>query len=162
MHNLNSLRDLLIHYLKVIYDAEEQYTEILPLVAERATHPDLQKTINDQLNQGKQIKKTLITVGEQLAEDHSGQISEAMMGLTREMRFFFNEDFDNHVADAGLINLLQRATHYCIAGYGAMSNYADQLNEEEIKNELGQLLDMKKKLDDELKQLALHINEIAV
>lgn len=159
---MNSLTDLLTFNLKVIYDAETQTTEILPLISERVTHPDLKKIAEDQLAAEKKLKKAIVAACDQLGENVTGQISEPMIGLNREIRFFLNEDFDDNTVDAALMNILQRVSHYFVACYGAMSNYADLLDLPDIKNDLGHNLKIKKKLDDDLKQLADHLNTIAI
>jgi len=161
MSIIQSLQDLLIHNIKTLYDAEHQLTEIIPLINERASHPNLKRIISEELEAAKTLSAVLKDAASQMAEEPAGQISESMMGLTREIRYFFNEEFDDDTVDAAILSLVQQTCHYFIAAYGATSQYAQTKDLPEVKSLLGKNIEHKKKLDEKLKTLAMHLNNIA-
>jgi len=161
MSTIQSLQDLLIHNIKTLYDAEHQLTEILPLVNERVSHPDMTRIVSDELEAANKLSAALKDSSSNLGEEPTGQISETMVGLSREVRYFFSEDFDNDTVDAAILSLLQQISHYFIAAYGASAQYAETIDLPEVKSLLGKNIDHKKSLDEKLKKLAMHLNDIA-
>jgi len=161
MSNIQSLQDLLIHNIKTLYDAEHQLTEILPLINERASHPDLERIVTDELEAANNLSAALKDAAFEVGEEPTGQISEMMVGLSREIRYFFSEGFDNDTVDAAMLSHLQQMCYNFIVVYDVTGQYAETKQLFKIKSLLDKNKEHKKELEEKLKKLAMHLNDIA-
>jgi hypothetical protein len=66
------------------------------------------------------------------------------------------------VRDAALIGALQRVEHYEIAAYGTVATFAEAMDQEEIKELLGETLQEEKDTDAKLTEVSRTVNEEAI
>jgi ferritin-like metal-binding protein YciE len=156
--DLNSLRDLFVDELRDLYDAENQITEALPKLIEKAEHPQLKSALEEHLEVTRGQVRRLETIFQGLNEKATGETCKGMKGLIKEGDDMATRDGSQSVIDAAIISAAQRVEHYEIAGYGTVRTYAQLLGETEFANLLQQTLDEEKEADQTLNEIAQTIN----
>ena len=151
---LNNLKDLFIHELKDLYNAENQILKALPKMRDAAASKDLQQAFSKHLKETEQHVKRLEQVFELMGEKAKGEKCKAMEGIIRESDDMINEKADVDVMDAALISMAQRVEHYEIASYGTLCTYAKQLKMQDVLDQLQMNLDDEKKTDQTLTFIA--------
>jgi len=156
---LASLRELFLHELQDIYDAEKQVFNALPKMAEAATAPDLKNAFAQHLKQTEGQVARLERAFERLSEKAKGKTCEGMKGLIKEGNETVKLRGDDATRDAALIAAAQKVEHYEIATYGTLCTWAEMLGEREALTLLKQNLSEEKLTDEKLTKLAeSHIN----
>ncbi len=151
---LNNLKDLFIHELKDVYNAEQQILKALPKMKEAASSSDLQKAFEKHLKETENHVSRLENVFKNMNEKATGEKCKAMEGIIRESDDMINERADSSVMDAALIGMAQRVEHYEIASYGTLCTYAKQLGMQDVLDLLQMNLDEEKKTDQNLTYIA--------
>jgi len=154
MPKLASLRDLYIHELRDLYNAENQLTKALPKMAKATTSPELKAAFETHLKETEGQIERLEAIFEELGKSPKGKTCAAMKGLVEEGSEMMGEDAEPTVMDAGLIAAAQRIEHYEIAGYGTARTFAKLLGETKAAKLLQQTLDEEGKTDKLLSELA--------
>lgn len=151
---LDTLKQLFIHEISDLYDAEEQLVKALPRMAKAATSPELQRAFDGHLSQTKDQLKRLDQVFEYLGEEPKRVTCKGMKGLITEGEELIKGNGESAVKDAGLIAAAQRVEHYEIAGYGCARTYAELLGETESVELLQATLSEERETDESLTELA--------
>ena len=151
---LHTLKDLFIHELRDLYDAENQLLKALPRFAERARHEDLRAAIEDHHNLTKKHVARLNRIFEKLGASAEGHVCNGMRGLIKEVEKLLEEDADDAIRDAGLIAASQRIEHYEISAYGSARTFADTLGLDEFAWILTETLEDERESDQQLSSLA--------
>ncbi|MCX2739331.1 YciE/YciF ferroxidase family protein [Pontibacter anaerobius] len=156
---LNNLKDLLIHELKDIYNAEQQITKALPKMIKATSSKQLKGAFEDHLSVTEKQIERLEQVFDLIGEKAKGEKCKAMEGIIREADSMMSEKADANVMDAALIASAQRVEHYEIAAYGTVCTYAKQLGMTDVLDLLHQTLEEEKQTDEQLTMIAeQHIN----
>lgn len=156
--DLNSLRDLFIDELRDLYDAENQITEALPKLIEKANYPELKSALQEHLDVTRGQITRLETIFNGLKEKPEGETCKGMKGVIKEGDDMAGRDGSPAVIDAAIISAAQRVEHYEMAGYGTVRTYAELLGETDYANLLQETLDEEKEADEALTELARTIN----
>ncbi len=151
---LNNLKDLLIHELKDIYNAEQQITKALPKMIKATSSDTLKKAFEEHLAVTERQIERLEKVFELIGEKAKGEKCKAMEGIIREAESMMDEKADAAVMDAALIASAQRVEHYEIAAYGTVCTYAKQLGLNDALKLLVKTLEEEKKTDENLTMIA--------
>lgn len=151
---LDTLKQLFVHEISDLYDAEEQLVKALPKMAKAATSPELQRAFDGHLSQTKDQLKRLDLVFEYLGEKPKRISCKGMKGLIAEGEELIKGNGESAVMDAGLIAAAQRVEHYEIAGYGCARTYAELLGETESVELLQATLSEERETDESLTELA--------
>lgn len=151
---LENLRDLFLDQLRDMYSAERQSFQILEKMADKASDKKLKERFSKHLEETRGHAEKLEKVFKQLGEKPEGHRCKAMAGIISEIEELMKYEAPPAVMDAGLIAGEQRIEHYEIAGYGTVTEYADELEEEDIKKVLGSILSDEKKTDKKLTKRA--------
>ena len=151
---LESLRELFVHELQDLYDAEQQLVKALPKMAKAANSSELKAGFELHLTETQTQVKRLEQVGQQLGIKLSSNTCEAMEGLIEEGEEVIGEGYESDVLDAGLIASAQKVEHYEIATYGTLCALAKQLGKPDVASILHQTLDEEKRTDEKLTKLA--------
>ncbi|MCA9972777.1 MAG: ferritin-like domain-containing protein [Anaerolineales bacterium] len=154
MHHLNSLRDLFIHELRDLHNAEKQLVTALPKMAQAASNNDLRDAFNHHLEQTRNHVRRLDTIFSNLGTSPGNETCEAMKGLVQEGESAIQAQGDNVVKDAALIAAAQRVEHYEIAGYGTVRTYAKELGYDDVASMLQETLDEEGSANKKLTKLA--------
>jgi ferritin-like metal-binding protein YciE len=150
------LRELLVHELGDLYDAESQLVKALPKMAKAATYPQLKQGFEQHLQQTKEHVTRIEKAFQMLGADEATKVKcKGMAGLIKEGNEVIKEtDADDATRDAGLISAAQRVEHYEIAAYGTARTYAQTLGQNDVAELLQQTLNEEAETDKKLSSLA--------
>ncbi len=151
---LNSLQEALVIELKDLLSVEQQLTEALPMMAEKASNPELKQGFAMHLEQTRDHISRLEQAFSLLGEKPEAQTCKAMKGLVAEGQELMNEEAAPNVMDALLIAAAQKIEHYEIASYGTVCTWAKQMGHSDIKDLLGQTLTEEEETDKKLTAIA--------
>jgi ferritin-like metal-binding protein YciE len=155
---VDNLQQLFVEQLRDLYDGEQQITEALPKLIEKASNPELKSALQEHLNITKQQISRLDSIFNKLDEEPSGESCKGMKGVIKEGDDLVSKADDPAVRDASIITSAQRVEHYEIAGYGTVKTYARQLGKNEVAKILEQILNEEKEADQKLNQIAESVN----
>src|SRR5438128_9138427 len=158
---LETLKDLYIHELKDLHNAEKQLTKALPKMAKAASNEQLAKGFKDHLEQTEEHVNRLERILESHDQSTRGPKCKGMEGLIEEGSEMIEEDAADEVRDAGLISAAQRVEHYEIAGYGCARTYAELLGDRHGVQLLQTTLTEESDTDKKLTKLAKSMINVA-
>ena len=159
---IHNLKDLLLHELRDLYDAEHRISEAIPKFAGHANSDELRNVFDAHLATTRGKIGRLERVFEKLGEKPQRERCQGTVGLLAEADDAIGEAADPTVRDAELISHTQRVEHYEIAAYGSVRTYANLLNLSEVVELLQRSLDEAVDADKRLTQVALQLNAEAV
>lgn len=151
---MESLKDLYVDQLRDLYSAENQILKALPMMADKATHPELKTAFQEHEVQTREHVRRLEQVFDSLGEKTSGHHCKGMEGLLKEGDELMKMKVESDVLDAGLITSAQRVEHYEMAGYGTVRTFARQLGLNDQAEILQRTLDEEGRTDERLTMLA--------
>jgi ferritin-like metal-binding protein YciE len=151
---LETIKDLYVHELEDLYDAENQILKALPKMAEAASSPELRRAFEEHRGQTQGQVERLDRIFQQMGEKPKGEKCKGMAGLLAEGEQLLKEKAEPDVKDAGLIGAAQKVEHYEIAGYGTVRTFAQMLGETDAARLLQQTLDEEGETDKKLTRLA--------
>lgn len=151
---LNNLQEALVSELQDILSAEQQITQALPVMAQKATSPELKQGFEMHLEQTRTQITRLEQVFSLLGTKPEAHTCKAMKGIVAEGQELMNERASAEVMDVLLIAAAQKIEHYEIASYGTVCTWAKQLGLTEVKELLGQNLSEEEQTDKTLSRLA--------
>jgi ferritin-like metal-binding protein YciE len=131
---LNTLKDLYIHELKDLYSAEKQLLKAIPKIAKAAKNQGLANGFREHLEQTKGHVERLERVLSTMGQSTRGPKCRGMEGIVAEGAEMIEEEGDDEVKDAGLIDAAQKVEHYEMAGYGTARTYAEMLEDQKEPN----------------------------
>jgi ferritin-like metal-binding protein YciE len=159
--NLDSLRALYINQLQMLVSTEEQITDALPKMIEKATDPELKRAFDTHL----QETRTHLSRVQQILRQSTGEAKsikcKALAGLVTEAEDMIKDAADESVRDAALISAAQRVEHYEMAVYGTVRYFAEILGESSHADILDQTLNEEKHADEVLTEIAGQVNPTA-
>jgi len=153
-----NLRELYIHELQDLYDAENQIIKAMPKIIRSSTTGALSSALQDHLEVTKEQVVQLDELFSKFSEKAGGKKCKGMEGLLKEAEETINEDMDPEVKDAAIIAAAQRLEHYEIAGYGCVKTYAHLLGDQHAARVLERILNEEKQADQKLTAIAEEIN----
>jgi ferritin-like metal-binding protein YciE len=156
--SIENLHQLFVEQLRDLYDGEQQITEALPKLIDKATNPQLKSALTEHLEVTRQQIERLDQIFSQLGEDASGETCKGMKGVIKEGDDLVGKANDPAVRDASIITSAQRVEHYEMAGYGTVKTYARQLGQQQFAQILDQILSEEKEADEKLNQIAESVN----
>ncbi|HVP65570.1 MAG TPA: ferritin-like domain-containing protein [candidate division Zixibacteria bacterium] len=156
--DIDNLQQLFIEQLRDLYDGEQQITEALPKLINKASSQQLKSALQEHLQVTRQQITRLDQIFQQLGQKSSGETCKGMKGVISEGDGLVSKGKDPAVIDASIITSAQRVEHYEIAGYGTVKTYARQLGQNQWAQLLEQTLNEEKEADQKLTQLAMDIN----
>lgn len=151
---MQTLQDLFLHELAVMYDAEHQLVQALPKLALAATCDSLERTLLSHLKEAESHGTQLEQVFACFSHKASGTTCATTMGLLYEGYEIAVTFKDSPVINAALIGVAQRIAHHEIASYGCLHAWAGLLGNQEAATILQVILDEAKAADAALGKLA--------
>jgi ferritin-like metal-binding protein YciE len=151
---MQDLQKLLLAELMDVYDAENQLIDSLPVMAEKASSPDLKSAFRKHLEQTKNQVNRLEQVFRSFGEEPKGTRCKGMKGLIDEGELIAAEFEGNTAKDAALICAAQKVEHYEITSYGCLCTWAKELGAMDALALLKQNLSEEKATDEELTHMA--------
>lgn len=152
--NITSLRDLFIHGLQRLYEAESLLAELWLNVSAAARLPQLRAAMQEQFTDSIGRGARLEVIFEQLDAEPQSAASEGLAGLMAEVNRTIDALADPPVKDAALIAAAQTLKHCQIASYGTSRSFAARLGYDEAAHTLQHSLEEEIHADQRLSQLA--------
>lgn len=151
---LHSLDSLFLTELRDLYSAEKQLMKALPKMAEAASHSELKEAFENHHRETQKQVGRLEEVFDIMGKPPKEEHCEAMEGLLAEADEIINERGEETVKDAALIAAAQRVEHYEIAGYGTVTNYANELGWDDAASLLHETLEEEQAANETLNGIA--------
>jgi ferritin-like metal-binding protein YciE len=159
--NLDSLRKLYINQLQMLLSTEQQITEALPKMIDKATDTQLKQAFQSHLKE----TEVHVTRLEQILNETSGEAKavkcKVLAALVTEAEDMIKDASDESVRDAALIAAAQRVEHYEIATYGAVRHFAQILGQTSQAELLNQTIKEEGHADHLLTEIANRVNPYA-
>jgi ferritin-like metal-binding protein YciE len=159
--NLDSLRKLYINQLQMVLSTEQQITEALPKMIEKATDGQLKQAFQSHL----QETKTHVGRVQQILQKETGEAKSSkckvLSALVDETEDMIKDASDDAVRDVALIAAGQRVEHYEMAVYWALRSFANILGETSDSQLLEQTLKEEHHADQLLSTIADRVNSYA-
>lgn len=156
--DVDNLEQLFVEELRDLYDCEEQITEALPEMIEKASNPQLKSVLQEHLDVTKSQVRRLDDVFKRLGQKSSGETCKGIKGILKEGEDLVSKGESPGVIDACIIASCQKVEHYEIAGYGTIRTFAQQLGREEFVGTLEDILNEEKEADMKLSRVAQTAN----
>lgn len=142
---------------KDLYSAEEQITQALPEMIEKASSQELKDAFSQHLEETKEQMKRLEECAQQYDFTVSGHICVGMQGIIQENEETLElaAEAEPDLVDVVLIAGAQKVDHYEIAGYGTILALCNMLGYEDTADKLSETLEEEKATDEKLSELAM-------
>jgi len=151
---ISKFKDMYLAELQELESVEEQLADVLPRLAEVASHAVLKSALTRHAEQAIIQKQRLVSILHQHGKRPGAHVDQAMQALVHETKKMSAMLKGNELRDAGLIASAQKLKHYEIAAYGTAAALAGQLDMREDQQMLHQSLEEEKECDVLLTQLA--------
>src|SRR5918912_3227834 len=128
------VRELFVHQLGDIYDAEYRFLEGQHEMAQEATNLDLAEAIQQHIEQTEQHIRNLEGIYERLGQEPERLRSEVAQGLVSNAQEDIQEAQSEAMRDCAINAAIIRVEHFEIGSYRGMLTGARQLGLEEVVN----------------------------
>lgn len=156
--NLETLRELYHDQLRMLLSTEEQITEALPKMIEKATDPELKRAFQTHLQETREH----VTRIQQILREETNEVKSSrckvLAALVSEAEDMIKDAKDESVRDVALISAAQRVEHYEIATYGAVRHWAYILGEPDQVQLLDRTIKEEGHADHVLTSIANRVN----
>jgi ferritin-like metal-binding protein YciE len=159
--NIDNLRKLYINQLQMLLSTEQQITEALPKMIDKATDTQLKQAFQSHLQETDEHVTRLEQILNQAAGEAKTVKCKVMAALVTETEDMVKDAADDAVRDAALISAGQRVEHYEIATYGAVRRWAQLLGETAHMELLDKTIKEEGHADHLLTQIAERVNPYA-
>ena len=149
--------------IQKLYDTETQLIQALTFLASRAQSDDLRQALDDHREETREHVRRLETICNELGCPPTGQQSQTTRALVQEAQQMIDTMPPSAVTDACIIAAAQKSEHLEMAAYGFAASLSDEMDNDSVRDLLGQTLDEEKAADKRLTKIAEHgINKDAV
>jgi ferritin-like metal-binding protein YciE len=159
--NIESLRELYVNQVRSLLSTEQQITEALPKMIEKATDTQLKQALHSHLQETQVHVSRLEKI---LAED-GGKVEaikcKATAALISGADDMIKEAKDESVRDAVIIASAQKVEHFEIASYGTVRSWANILGKSGDAQILEQTLQEEGHADKLLTSISDRVNPYA-
>jgi ferritin-like metal-binding protein YciE len=159
--SLDNLRKLYINQLQMLLSTEQQITETLPKMIEKASDTQLKQAFQSHLQETEVQAQRLEQILNQAAGDANPVKCKVMAALATEGEDAVKDAADDAVRDAALISAGQRVEHFEIAVYGAVRRWAQLLGETSHVELLDKTIKEEGHADHLLTEIAERVNPYA-
>lgn len=159
--NLDNLRKLYVNQLQMLLSTEQQITEALPKMSEKATDTQLKQAFQSHLQETQVHVTRLEQILNQIAGEAKPVKCKVMAALVTETDDMVKDAADEAVRDAALISAGQRVEHYEIAVYGAVRRWAQLLGQAAHVEVLDKTIKEEGHADHLLTEIAERVNPYA-
>jgi ferritin-like metal-binding protein YciE len=161
MARFKNLTDLLIHQMRLVYDAEQRLTKALPKLEDAASATELKQAVHTHFEETEAHVDRLEQAFAMFDETPKPETCESMKGLIKDGKDATELDADDAVRDAAIIAAAQEAEHFEIAAYGTLRTWAVTLGRTEAVHLFEWTLEEEKATDHRLTQIAERLNRAA-
>ncbi len=154
---IETKEDLFLHHLQDIYYAKKLLLKALPKMADAVNDSDLADAFRSHAEETQRQIDRLKKVFEYGDKKPKGVKCQAILGLIDEAEELMDDaSGDPDLLAAGLVAGAQAVEHYEIARYGALVQWAKELNYDESVPLLQNNLDEEYAADEKLNQIAMN------
>ncbi len=129
---METARELFLHELKDMLDAEQQLVEALGKQAEESSRPDLQKAFASHQEQTQGHVERLQQAFQELGEQAEENECQGIRGLIQEHEAFKEEDPSEEIMDIFNVGAAVKVERYERSSYESLVRMADKLGEKKI------------------------------
>ncbi len=152
---MTKLKDLYIEELQDLWSANEQMSEMVSAMADKASDSELADRLSaakDGIDQHTRLLKSLLKDADaEVKKEHC----KGMEGLVKEARkHALDSDMSGAALDVAIIAQYQRMCNYGIAGFGTTKAFAEALGKDDAARKLDDALDNIYESDDFMTELA--------
>lgn len=151
---MQSMNDLMQHFLQDMYYAEKAGVRSMAKMAKAVENDELKQAILQHREQSQHQVEKLAQVFEAVGKRPKGKACAAMDGMIEEGEDAVSEGEKGPVLDAALIACGQAIEHYEIARYGTMVAWAKQMGNDQAAQLLQEILDEEKANDQKMTEIA--------
>jgi ferritin-like metal-binding protein YciE len=137
---MQGVKDLFIHELGDIFDAEQKITQILPVMAQETPDPEIKKTLEQHLVETKQQITNLEECFQILGVKPTRTACFAIDGLKKEHDAFVNEHPSTDVLTMFNLDGAAKTEHYEMASYQGLIERANSMGQKKCAELLHQNL----------------------
>lgn len=160
---LGTPEDLFLHTLALVYDAEEQLTEMLPQMAQASASPQLRSAFEQHLSETKDHVGRALEVFKRFGQQPRAEPNRILRQMWQQAEELIQNTGPSPLRDAALIIAGNQIEHFEIASYGSLRRLARLLGHEDEAGILEKTLEEEKKADAKLTEVAeSHVNIQAV
>lgn len=152
---LTSLKELLVHQLKDLYDAEHKIVGALPKMSSKVEDSNIRAAFKQHLTQTEEQIRRLDKCFQLLGETAERVPCKGIEGLLAEGDELIEEEPPVDVLEAGLIAAAQKVEHYEMAAYGSARTWARTLRLKDVADLLQETLDEEGDTDKKLTEIAM-------
>jgi ferritin-like metal-binding protein YciE len=158
----NALREVFVNQIQDIYNSEYQILSALPKMQAAAINPNLRDALGDHLQETREQLARVEQICRILGIPTGNVTCQATSGLIREASEQMEKFGSSPAGDAAIIACAQKVEHYEISNYGTAIEWANLLDEHEVKGFLKDTLKEEQAADNRLNKVAKHeVNEAA-
>jgi ferritin-like metal-binding protein YciE len=151
---LGSIEDVYVGQLVALRSAEAQLRDTLQAAQEAAGDQKLVKAISEHAGRLERQVERLEEVSAAAPGEVRDETCKPVEAMLEDVAAILGSDGPVEVRDAALVAALQRVVHFEIAAYGTARALADQLDQREAVDRLGETLAEEVEYDELLTKLA--------
>jgi ferritin-like metal-binding protein YciE len=155
------LKDLFLHEIADMYDAERRIVKALPKLVKAATCEKLKAALLAHLKEIEGHVTKLEQIFQSLDQKAHGKTCKATVALLEEGGDIAAEFKGSPAINAALISAAQKVEHHEIASYGALHEWAELLGHSNATGLLEEILGEEKAANATLTKLALDTSDKA-
>lgn len=139
---MTTLKDLYIEELQDLWSANDQMSDVVSAMADKASDSKLADRLSSAKNGIDQHTRLLKSLLENTDAEVKKEHCKGMEGLVKEARkHAVDSDMSGAALDVAIISQYQRMCHYGIAGFGTTKAFAEALGNDDAARKLDQALD---------------------
>jgi ferritin-like metal-binding protein YciE len=150
----NSLQELYVQKLQMMYDSEQQILQALPELIDRSNNDELRDALEHHRQQTEGHARRLEQVLQRRGERAKRSDCRSMRALIDEGQSTLSDIKDKDTIDAFIIAAAQSVEHHEMAAYGTARTWAEQLGFSDDADTLQQTLDEEGDADKKLTDIA--------
>ena len=127
-----SMRELLLHEIYGLHDAEHRFLEGQVRMVHRATDSNLQRSIENHIHQTRQHIRNLEQFFRELGQEPQRETNEAARGLINEAQEGLEEARNDALRDCGINAAVVKIEHFEIGSYRSLISGARLLMEQSM------------------------------
>lgn len=157
------VQELLTEELREIYSAEKQVQRFMPRALKAIDADSVRQRLEQRQEEGQRLTEELDRVFEELDASPGRKKNTAVEGLLADFQEHIQEIERGPALDAVLIGGVQKLEHYCIAAWGTVKAWGQQLGHDTLVQAMERAIEEGKRYDDDLTRLAVdEINPMMV
>jgi ferritin-like metal-binding protein YciE len=154
MKTIETLDELLVKYLRSLYDAEILISKSLPKMRTKTNSKELKELLNLYIERIESKISKLDQIFMLLEENSVGVENKVIDGIMNSSKKLLNTIIRKDVRDAAIVSELQRINHLLITDYGTSCAFAKTLKLNQVAKLLQQIVEEEKQTDKLFSELA--------